>query len=302
MKRTTLAVIVFFSYFSFSPLIYAEKPEGEKEDFYSQIARTIVRLEHTQETKKEDSEDIKATSISRGTAFFVASEKELFIVSARHVVEKEYDLHARVQTKNKITNEKEVMLLKLPRDRWIFHPNSGDKDTRYVDVAAMKIKWIKDRDIKYFRYEPEKSAEKDKNQLPIDDPNPPRSILVFGFPLNIGFELLEQKPFGRLGIIAMRTGQKYLRVNYPNADNKFSEERCCIIDVEASHGNSGSPIINQFTNILDSKIKLLGLLIATNNKMDFAIMEPVSRIREVLDIAKEKSNNDASFWSSLKNN
>ena len=298
MKRVTLAIIIFFSCFS---LIYAEEPNEAKEDFYSQITRAIIRLEHTQKTKYEGSEDIKTTDIANGTAFFVASGEELFIVSARHVVEKNYDLHARVQTKNKITNKKETVILKLPKDRWVFHPNNGDKDTHYIDVAAMKINWIKNHSIKHFRYEPEKSVEKDRNQLSTDDPKPPRPILVFGFPLDIGFELLEQKPFGRLGIIAMRTGQKYLRVNYLNSGNKFAEERCCIVDVEAFSGNSGSPIINQFNSVFDPKIKLLGLLVAANNKMDFAVMEPVSRIREVLDIAKEKSNKDINFWSLLKN-
>ena len=291
MKKITLAIIIFFSCFS---LIYAEEPEREKEDFYSQINRAVIRLEHTQKIKHEGSEDIEVKNIPGGTAFFVASGKELFVVSARHVVEKKYDLHARVQTKNKLTNENEVILLKLPRDRWVFHPNMGDNETHYVDVAAMKIRWIKDRGIKCFKYEPQK-PEQQENQLPFNDQNPPRSVLVFGFPLDIGFELLEQKPFGRLGIISMKAGQKYLKMK-----NKFAEERCCIIDVEAFPGNSGSPIINQFNNIFDSKIKLFGLLIASNNKMDFAIMEPVSRIREVLDIAKEKSNEDVNFWSLLK--
>ncbi|MCK5595588.1 trypsin-like serine protease [bacterium] len=297
MKRITLAAIIFFSCFS---SICAEKPKREKEDFYSQITRAIIRLEHTQKIKYEGSEDVKAVNKSNGTAFFVARGKELFVVSARHVVEKEYDLHARVQTKNKITNEKETVILKLPRDRWVFHPNNGDKNTHYVDVAAMKIKWIKDHSVKHFRYESEESVEKDRNQLPTDDPMPPRSVLVFGFPSNIGFKLLVQKPFGRLGIVSMQTGQKCLRVNYLNIGNKFAEERCCVVDVEAFPGNSGSPIINQFNSVFDPKIKLLGLLVAADNKMDFAIMEPVSRIREVLDIAKEKSNEDVNFWSSLK--
>ena len=92
MKRITLAIIIFFSYFS---LIYAEEAKGEKEDFYSQITRAIIRLEHTQKTQYEGSEDAKITDVANGTAFFVAREKELFVVSARHVVEKEYDLHAR---------------------------------------------------------------------------------------------------------------------------------------------------------------------------------------------------------------
>jgi len=85
MKKITLAIIIFFSCFS---LIYAEEPEREKEDFYSQINRAVIRLEHTQKIKHEGSEDIEVKNIPGGTAFFVASGKELFVVSARHVVEK----------------------------------------------------------------------------------------------------------------------------------------------------------------------------------------------------------------------
>jgi len=55
---------------------------------------------------------------------------------------------------------------------------------------------IKNREIKAFLYEPESES----NLLPLEDPVPPQAVLVFGFPLDIGFNLLEQRPFGRLGI------------------------------------------------------------------------------------------------------
>lgn len=270
----------------------------ETEDLYSQLNRAVIRLEHFETIQKEGAPKLITQNKPDGTAFFVQSEKSLFVVSARHVVEQLYDLHARVECLNKKSGEKEVILLKLPRTRWIFHANKGDKDTHYVDIAAMRIRWIKDRTIKCFTYELPDSKNKDKNQLPTKDPSPPRKILVFGFPLDIGFRLLEQRPFVRAGIIAMRTGKKFLEMQIGEA-NKFAEERCFVIDAESFPGNSGSPVLNQ-TSLTDSKLQLLGLLSASNQSMDFGVVEPVSRIREVLDQAKKQKDEDINYWSLIK--
>ena len=116
------------------------------------------------------------------------------MVTARHVADVGYDLHARVKTKNKVTGKMDVVLLKLPRNRWVYHPVTGDENTRYVDVAVMRIRYVKDREIVVLRYEPPDSAQKDKSQFSPKDPEPPQGILVFGFPGDIGFDLLEQRP------------------------------------------------------------------------------------------------------------
>lgn len=263
--------------------LYATAEEKEKEPLYSQLNRAIVRLEHFELIQREGSTKPISRNVPDGTAFFVVSGKELYVVTARHVVEKPYDLHARVQSKNRKTGELEVILLKLPRGEWVYHDNSGDEDTRFVDVAAMKIHWIRDRSVKYFRYEPEGSKDHDKNQLPLEDPEPPRPILVFGFPADVGFKLLEQKPLGRLGVVSMKTGKEFLKLN----GKKFAEERCSLIDARMFRGNSGSPVMNQ-PGLTDSKPKLLGLVIATNTSLDFGVIEPVSRIREVLDLTRDK--------------
>jgi len=270
----------------------------ETEDLYSQLNRAVIRLEHIEAIHKEGSPNVIKQNKPDGTAFFVQSEGSLFVVSARHVVEQSYDLHARVECLNAKSGGKEVIILKLPRSRWIFHATKGDRDTHYVDVAAMRIRWIKERTIKYFTYESPGSKNKDKNQLPTEDPSPPRKILVFGFPFDIGFQLLEQRPFGRAGIIAMRTGKKFLKMKI-GAANKFAEERCFVIDAEAFPGNSGSPVLNQ-TSLTDSKLQLLGLLSAANQSMDFGVVEPVSRIREILDKAKKQKDDDIEYWSLIK--
>jgi len=285
MKKFIFFNLILLFMIMLSFICFAKAQTEKKEDFYSQLCRGIIRLEHNEEIKEKSSN--KITNITRpdGTAFFVRSGDDLFVVTARHVVEKEYDLHARVQCKNRITGDNEVILLKLKRDKWVFHPEDESIDTNYVDVAVMKIGWIPDRGIKHFRYELPNTEEANQNQLPFEDPLPPDSILVFGFPLDIGFKLSEQKPLGRLGIVSMVTGNKFLKIN-----NKFAEEKAMIIDAKMFPGNSGSPIIIQLS-LLQSEIKLLGLVIAMNENMDYGVIEPVSRIRETIEIAKKEPKN-----------
>lgn len=290
-EHKVFVILLIIICFMLATLANADNEEDKEESFYEQISQGVIRLEHHEEIKQEGSNKAKSRNVSNGTAFFVRSGKSLYVVSARHVVEKGHNLHARVRCKNRETGNFELALLKLPRERWFFHPDEGDRDTNYVDVAAQKIHWIKDRRIRTFRYEPKDSKDFKKNQLPLEDATPPKKILVFGFPVDIGFKLLEQRPFGRSGIIAMVTGKEFLKLS----PTKFAEERCSLIDADMFPGNSGSPIINQFSPS-DPEPKLLGLVIASNLKLNFAVMEPVSRIREVLDLAKEQSTEGVNNW------
>ena len=262
----------------------------EKESFYSQLTRTIVRLEHLEEVKKEGSGKIEIKSVPEGTAFFVWYEKNLYIITARHVVDKDYDLHARVKCRNRKTGLDEIVLMKLSRANWIFHPEQGDKNTHKVEVAVMKIYPIKDRDIKHFSYYT--SDKETINQFAKKDPEPPKEVLVFGFPENIGFELRERNPMGRKGIIALKEDKPFIKIG-----DKFIENRAVLVDVEAFPGNSGSPVIS--ISAVDGKIKLEGLLIATNVTCDYAVIEPISRIREVLEIAKDDAYEPARVWIKL---
>jgi len=250
----------------------------EKEPLYKQMCRAVVRLEHIQLAQQGGRPAIQFAP--QGTAFFVAHSNQLYIVSARHVVNKPHDLQARVESLRNDTNQTEVILLQLPHEKWVFHQNDGDADTHPVDVAVMKIHWIKDRSIKHFLYAPPDATDRKKNQLPLEDPEPPQPILVFGFPSDVGFGLLEQRPLGRLGVVSMKTDKEFLQW-----DGKFGEERCCLIDARIFRGNSGSPVMNQM-RITDSKPRLLGLVSAANNTLDFGIMAPVSRIRETIDRAR----------------
>ena len=275
---------ILFRTFFFVCLFTASALSAESnESLYSQAKRGVIRLEHFEAVIQEGSSDTILRNVPDGTAFFVSGYDQLFIVSARHVVEKSYDLHARVQTKNVSTGEQKVFLLKLPRDKWVYHSYNGDKETHYVDVAVMRIVHLRDWDMVSYGYETKESSNYTKNQLPYEDPEPPSPILVFGFPADVGFTLEEQNPIARLGIISMKAGNKFIKVD----GEKYAEERSCLIDARIFGGNSGSPVMNQI-RLEDSQPKLLGLVTATNNALDFAIMEPTSRIRETIDLAKDK--------------
>ena len=277
------AAILFRTFFFVCLFTSSALSTESNEIFYSQAKRGVIRLEHFETVKQEGSFNTILRNVPDGTAFFVVGYKQLFIVSARHIVEQPYDLHARVQTKNVRTGEQKVFLLKLPRDKWVYHSYNGDKETHYVDVAVMRIVFMRNWDIVSFLYETKESSDHDKNQLPYEDPEPPSPIIVFGFPADIGFTLEKQNPIGRFGIISMKAGEKFIKVN----GDKYAEERYCLLDARIFGGNSGSPVMNQ-TRFEDPKPKLLGLVTATSNALDFAIMEPTSRIRETIDLAKDK--------------
>ena len=52
--------------------------------------------------------------------------------------------------------------------------------------------------------------------------------------------------------------------------------------------------------LTDLRPRLLGLVIASNNSLDFGIMEPVSRIRETIDRAQSKEK--AGTWKVIPGN
>jgi hypothetical protein len=284
-----LSFLLIFSLLA--PLAKAETQEDERESFYSKSNRLIFRLEHPEKGREYYSEG-KEENKPDGTAFFVQLREELYVVTARHVAEKDYGMYAEVHSINLQTGRIEPIFLNLPSNRWVYHPRQGDAETRYVDVAVMKVNWMTGHQVMTFLYDVSQQREATGNQLPLLDPEPPQPVLVFGFPSDIGFELTEQRPLGRFGIISMVAGSKFLKM-----EGKFVEQRVSLVDIEAFPGNSGSPVINQFSPIWNPKIKLLGLLIGTNPRIHIAIIEPVSRIRETLDLAQKQSLDGLNFWS-----
>ena len=260
-----------------------------QESFYAKIGRTVIRLEYFAETRTEGNEKPVTTNNPDGTGFFIYSGNNLFLVTARHVVDTDHDLHARVNIINEATKKSAILLLRLPKKNWIFHPDNGNDKIDAVDVAVIKlpipvIEGEFTNSFGAFIYEPNNPKD---SQLPIKDALPPEQVVIFGFPGDIGFKLLEQRPMGRFGIIAMVTGEEFVKVG-----NKFANGRCSLLDIKAFPGNSGSPVISATGNI-----NLLGVLIASNSS-DIALIEPASRIREVLDIAiKTPIKKNYDYWS-----
>ena len=259
----------------------------EKEPFYSQISHAVIRLEKYVSSVNNDG-SIATTEIAPvGTAFFVedTNNGRMYVVTARHVAEQKFDLHARVEVFNEKTKNYEVIMLNLPRVNWTFHPLEGDSDTFYVDVAVMKVSYPANSEVeRTFRSFKYNLTDSKANQLPDKDPSPPEQVLVFGFPEDIGFQLLEQRPMGRSGIVSMYTGKKYLKISA----SKLAEEKCLLLDIKIKGGNSGSPVIGNPSS------NLVGVLIAGD--ADTALIEPASRIRETLEIAKKKPIKAYQFW------
>ena len=126
--------------------------QEEKESFYSKSNRLILRLEHGEKVPG-NSTGAKEGSKPDGTAFLVQWRNELYIVTARHVVEKDHDLYAKVWVRNTQTGAIEMVFLNLPKDRWVYHPKQADEDTRCVDVAVMKITWLRGYEVMTFLYQ-----------------------------------------------------------------------------------------------------------------------------------------------------
>lgn len=270
-------------------LSFPEESYGEP--LYNQIQRTIVRLEHATYTKATTQNSGQTTffkSISDGTAFFVGRKNDFFVVTARHVVDEPYDTYARVPVMDIKTNEVKLFRLELPRNRWQFHPNHGDKDTRYADVAVMKISSLDEQRyiLKCLRYNPH---EPEQHDFMMNDILPPQDILIFGYPFTLGFELKRQSPLARFGIVAMTTEEKFLRL-----EGKYLPSKTFIVDSKVFPGNSGSPIVT--FGVREQRFMLAGLVIATNNAMDYALAEPVSRIGQTIDIVKDQPLEGRKFW------
>jgi len=277
----------------------SNRAEQAAEPMHVQAARAIFRLEH-QETITRPGE-VKAERVLKadGTAFVIEHDDRLYLVTARHVAEQSYDLRARVPSRRNDTGATEVVELRIPKESWVFHElgpeerKEGDKIIwlRGVDVAVSPIPGIKDRSIVKFRScNPCPSGE--SSQLATTDPVPPSSVLIAGFPGDLGFALLEQRPMFRSGIVSIVAGDRFLSV-----EGAFADERSFVIDSKIERGNSGSPVfsVNQFSGA----ITLVGLVSAVNQASDFGVAEPASRIREALERAKGSHRDSGPEWHLL---
>jgi hypothetical protein len=240
-----------------------------KESFYSMSPRAVIRLEHCEEIKKEGQPAPTTQIVPDGTAFFVQSADGVFAVTAGHVASSPYNLHSRIPAARTSTGQTQILQLSLPQDRWIHHPDAGSPTRRGVDIAVMKIPQPRNLSLAVLQYCPENCPAEAYNQLPQKDPEPPLQVLVMGFPLDIGLQLVEQRPMGRQGLVALQSEEEFMKI-----EDKFVDKRAFLVDAKIFGGNSGSPILE--THPFSPQIFLVGLAFASNPTLDFAIAEPVS--------------------------
>ncbi len=291
MKKYWLIILLSFSLVQLS---YSEQKDDEKDEpFNQQLTRAIIRLE---------SFDNKPV----GTAFFVThsqDKKHFYLVTARHVVYPQRQLRARVPSQRNDTKKTEIVELRIPAGKWIFHPETErhiEVDGKMekispVDVAIAKIPGIKDRRVRSTGYCPGECTDAGKkNQFFEKEPMPPLQVMVWGFPVNLGFTLEEQRPLVRLGFVAMKAKEPFIRT-----DGVLRDEKVFLLDAPIFPGNSGGPI---FSYSVFSKPKLIGLISASNIPLNFAIAEPVSRIAETMEEAFNSDIEVKGAWFLIKSN
>ena len=258
--------------------------QPSKENFYTQAERLVIHLERALPS---------GGFAPVGTGFFVQNEQnELFVVAPRHIASAGVDLRARVPTLLTASAKTDIVELRLPSSKWIYHENAGDDKTLAVDVAVMKIAGVKDRSVVTFRYCPHNCPKDEYNQL-ADDPLPPDQIVIFGFPLDLGFTLKEQRPMTRIGVVSLTSDDQFVSVNLPGGTQKLLPKGAYLIDARMFEGNSGSPVVvhSPFT-----QLRLGGLVTATNRNLDYGIVTPVSQIAETLERAKNAEKNVTAWF------
>lgn len=284
-----ISVVLVTVFASGVPLIAAD---SSTESFHIQVGRGVFRLEHQEDISRKGQPRPDTVLKPDGTAFALRHNGRMFLITARHVVERPYDLRARVPAKRSDTGTTEVIELRIPKEAWVFHEQGPQERRdgvaivrlRGVDVAVAPLPGIKDRSIVVFSSCSPCPAGESSQLAPVDS-TPPASVLVAGFPGDLGFALLEQRPMFRSGIVALVAGERFLLI-----DGGFADERSVIIDRKVQPGNSGSPVfsVNQFSG----QITLVGLVSASNEAWDYTIAEPASRIRETIErtIARPPAN------------
>jgi hypothetical protein len=295
MKKRLLLFIfncIFFLAFPFTSL--AEVVYKQQDMVYERFSRAIIKLKHDERVHLRDSNKIRTNVIPDGTAFLLYSRNDLFVVSARHVVDKDYDLYANVQAKYSETGVIKNFLLKLPGHSWVYHPDQGNENTHYVDVAVMKIGPLPGHELFAFHYSPQLGDPVDFTSHKQGTPLP---VLICGFSGDKGFRLSEARPLSRLGIIpAFKDNSKSFKIS----DGKFVENKAFLIDAEVSGGNSGSPVFQPAPPLFfRNDMRIIGLVIGADESMGLAIVEPASRIGETLDLAGKRSGKDHAFWFGL---
>jgi S1-C subfamily serine protease len=249
----------------------------KSETFYSGAQHAIIQLQY------QDGQGLHTA-----TGFFVSKGDAFYVVTAGHVGREPFSYTATVQilalAPDGTTASMDVRLT-MPHESWVLHQDDGDATHFPVDVAAMKIAGR--GGLKAYRYCPTDCPDWKGILLAKEDAEPPTPVLVFGFPLNEpGLTFLRHVPLGRQGIIGLVDPSE----DEIQVDGKYFDRLGFIIDIPTIiGGSSGSPVLS---NAPFAQQTLVGLISGSTDKGDpgayaraggYAIAEPVSRIKEVLD-------------------
>jgi hypothetical protein len=303
---------IIFYFFTLTLLVsvssnLAQSQEGNKkqeEGLYSQLVQGVIRLEEHQSICTPGRELAIERDVPVGSAFFIRDRltgkdtgevNRLFLVTARHVVENHADLFARIKAGPHSSN---IVVLRLPRQLWVFHPAPTQKGKFPIDVAVMMIPPTDF--IKIFLHctsadNPggcgirEKTKEPLENQLD-EPPTVMDPALLLGFPSqHVAKQAFE--PFARAGIVAYTAVNPDLNVNgLPLADDSVF-----LIDALAFPGNSGGPVMRE-PRALSGGIRLWGLVTGSEPyQARYTVATSVKRIHETLVYARPiaKLNSDA---------
>ncbi|MGC9977264.1 MAG: hypothetical protein ABSC57_11245, partial [Syntrophales bacterium] len=231
-----------------------EKDKKKEEGFYSQLVRGVIRLEEHQSICTPGRDWSIERDVLAGTAFFIRDRlpsegtgkiDRLFLVTARHVVEKQADLFARIQTGPRSSK---TMVLRLPRQLWVFHPAPIQEGKFPIDVAVMMIPPTDF--IKAFLHctsddNPGGCGNNEDTKQPLmnqvgEPPTVMDPALLLGFP---GQYVAKQavEPFARAGIVAYTAVNPDLKID----GLPFADDSVFLIDAIAFPGNSGGPVMRE---------------------------------------------------------
>ena len=299
-----LILIVMMLIYTFNVTLFAENAVSELDIDYA-----VIRILNPKfKAIDSDSPSVYRAGIPYGSGFLVSWKNDLFIVTARHVAEADNDLIGIVRVKNKKNDCIERYKIILQKSCWIFHPEEGNNNTNYVDVAIMKINWLEGFEIKTFDYNEDFLDEKILNDILINRGIEKSYILnVYWWTSDIGEAQLDpSRPMKGFANLSMKVNKLVLKKN--DIITNF-EEKAIFCKGDAFHGNSGGAVIDMMP--WDKpKRKLLGLVVASDidnfvnwngsKPSGVIVIEPITRIKEALYIARDHENNfENDNWSFL---
>lgn len=296
LEILVLILIVMMLIYSFNVTLFAENTVSELDIDYA-----VIRILNPKLKAMNNNSPVYRVGGLWGSGFLVSWKNDLFIVTARHVAEADNDLLGVVRVKNKKNNCIERYKIKLQKDCWIFHPEGGNNNTHYVDVAIMKINWLEGVEIKTFDYNEDFLDEKILNDVLINRGiEKPYLLTVYWWTSDIGSAQLDpSRPISIPTDLSMKVLKLKPKLKYKNTTINF-EEKTIFCKGDAFHGNSGAPVIDMMPWDRPKR-KLLGLVIATdidnfvnwegNKPAGLIVIEPITRIKEVLCIARDYKNN-----------